>query len=397
MPPTITSRKASSSTRIRAVCASIRSAASSPSGLSEPVDTKADAPLSLNDELTKVFKEDAEAKAKPEKVEAPAKDEKPVEAVKPAAKEAAPKDEKPAEAATAEADKATPAPEAKPEEKADARQHQEPPKNFLPDAKEMWKNVPRSVRRDIETMTRSHDEATAKFKDVADRYETVRDFDELARSNGRELRDSLTKMHHAENLIQRNPIAGLNAILMEVGPRKPDGQPVSLFEVAQHIVQQGPQGYQQAMQQAQQVQQRPAEDPRVSHLQQQLQQMQEQTLAMQVIQPFKAEHPRYDELQEDIAFFLKSGKIPQSLSPYDRLAAAYDMAARINPASHVEETPATGDEGPDRERRAGEDFSGPKSIKSSPGSVTEAVNDQGQDDESIRDSLRKELRRLNRA
>lgn len=362
--------------------------------LSEPVEPKA--PLSLNDELTKVFKEDAEAKAKPEKAEAPVKDEKPAEEVKPEAKEAAPKDEKPAEAPTAETDKPTPAPEAKPEEKADSRQHAEPPKSFLPDAKELWKNVPRSVRRDIETMTRSHEEATAKFKDVADRYETVRDFDELARSNGRELRDSLTKMHHVENMIQRNPIAGLNAILMEVGPRKPDGQPVSLFEVAQHIVQQGQQGYQQMVQQAPQPQQRPTEDPRVGQLQQQLQQMQEQTLAMQVIQPFKAEHPRYDELQDDIAFFLQSGKIPQSLSPYDRLAAAYDMAARINPASHVEEAPAAGDEGPDRERRAGEDFSGPKSIKSSPGSVTEAVNDQGNSGESAADSIRAVLRRANR-
>ncbi len=55
-------------------------------------------------------------------------------------------------------------------------------------------------------------------------------------------------------------------------------------------------------------------------------------VAQRFIEPFKADHPRYDELESDIAFFLKSGKIPQSLSERERLEAAYDMAERINPA-----------------------------------------------------------------
>src|SRR3546814_16478641 len=64
--------------------------------------------------------------------------------------------------------------------------------------------------------------------------------------------------------------------------------------------------------------------------------MQEQQLAATIIDPFKRDHPRYAELEQDIAFFLQSGKIPTSLSPSDRLAAAYDMAERINPPSHAE-------------------------------------------------------------
>src|SRR3546814_11090392 len=64
--------------------------------------------------------------------------------------------------------------------------------------------------------------------------------------------------------------------------------------------------------------------------------MQEQQFAATIIDPFKRDHPRYAELEQDIAFFLQSGKIPTSLSPSDRLAAAYDMAERINPPSHAE-------------------------------------------------------------
>src|SRR3546814_3011062 len=76
------------------------------------------------------------------------------------------------------------------------------------------------------------------------------------------------------------------------------------------IVQKGPQGYQQMMAQAQQPQQQQAQDdPRIAQLQQTIVQMQEQQLAATIIDPFKRDHPRYAELEQDIAFFLQSGKI----------------------------------------------------------------------------------------
>lgn len=363
--------------------------------LTEPVEQKSVAPLSLRDELQKTFDDEATKKEapKPEKVEADkSKDERPA---KLDTKEAAPKDAEAEKPATAETDEAKAEAKAQPEEGKHETAYKEPPKNFLPDSKEVYRNVPRAVRRDIEVMVREHETERTRLQEVSQRYDSIREFDELARSNGRELRDSLTRVHHIENMMQQNPVAGLNAILMEVGPRKADGQPVSLFELAQHITQQGPQGYQKMVAQAQQPQQQ-QEDPRVAQLQQQLQQMEVQTLATTVIEPFKREHPRYDELQEPIAKVLKSGMVPESLSPYERLEAAYDMAVRLNPPSNVEQA-ADGPLGsPDRERRAGEDFSGSKSIKSSPGSVTEAVNDSGKSDESISDSIRAEMRKLAR-
>src|SRR3546814_6668302 len=122
-----------------------------------------------------------------------------------------------------------------------------------------------------------HETATQQHREALERYESVRDFDELARQNGRDLRQSLMQVNELENLLKSNPIAGLNKVLMQAGPRKADGQPVSLMEVAQFIVQKGPQGYQQMMAQAQQPQQQQAQDdPRIAQLQQTIVQMQEQ-------------------------------------------------------------------------------------------------------------------------
>jgi hypothetical protein len=98
-------------------------------------------------------------------------------------------------------------------------------------------------------------------------------------------------------------------------------------------------------------------------------------------------------MQSDIAMFLQSGRISQSMSPSDRLAAAYEMAVRINPASSSVTIDHSADAMP--ERRADNDFGGSKSIKSSPGSVTEEVEDQATSGESIRDSIRKSMRGLN--
>lgn len=241
----------------------------------------------------------------------------------------------------------------------------EAPKEFLPRAKELWVNTPRAVQDEVARLTREYETEREQTRAATERYEAIRPFDELAKSNGRDLRESLVRLNEIENLMERSPLAGLNAILMEIGPTKPDGQKVSLYEIAHHIVQQGPQGYQQMMAQAQQ---RPAQqqgDPRVAHLEAQLASLQQQQVAMSIIEPFKREHPRYDELQHDIAFFLESGKVPASLSPYDRLATAYDMAERINPVSS-HGTAAY--EGLEPERRVDTNSSGSKSIKGAPSS-----------------------------
>ena len=270
----------------------------------------------------------------------------------------------------------------------------DPPKNFLPDAKETWRNTPRAVQRDVEQMARRHETEVTQLREATQRYESLRPFDELAKSNGHDLTESLRKMGEIEDGLRSNPIATLNRILIEAGPRKADGSPVTLREVAQFVAQQDDNGYNRIVS-AQPQQQAPQNDnAEVAQLRQQLAAVQAQQVAAQVLEPFKAEHPRYDELKSDIAFFLKSGRIPADLSPADRLAAAYDMAERINPPSH-DDSPAT-PPSPDADGRADPSgSSGSKSIKSAPGSVTsDLAPERGG---SIRDLLSDEMKRQRRA
>lgn len=358
--------------------------------ISEPPE-----PVSARDDIEAAFKEDAEKTPEAQKkVEAatPKRDE----TTQAAQRDASGRFQVSA-AKTAKEEPASAEPVVKdvaPAEQAgdDGAKHREPPKNFLPDSREVWRNVPRAVRRDIETMVKDHETVVAQHTESGQRYEAIKHFDDLARSNGRELSDSLNRVVELENLIQSNPLAGLNRILQDAGPRKADGQPFSLYEVADFIMKQGPEGYQNLVTQRQQQQQGPSE---VDRLNERIAAMEAEAKAAPIINQFAAKNDRYYELESDIALFLQSGKVPASLSPEDRLAAAYDMAVRINPASNAQARPST--EGEDAERRAGEDFSGSRSIKSSPGSVTEEVEDQAKGGESILESIRKASRSLTRA
>lgn len=331
-------------------------------------------------------KPEAEAKDEPKADPAPKDDAK-------AEKEPAKAEEKPeaktevkaADDAATETDDAA-AKDGEPKE--GKSRHPDAPANFLPRAKELWRNTPNEVKAEVNRVLKEAEESTAAYK----RYDDLREFDELAKSNGRDLRESLMKLNHIENTMQQNPIAALNAILAEVGPRKADGQPINIMEVAQFLSQQGPQGYQQIMQRSQQQEMQARGDSEVESLRAEIERMKAEAAAREIIEPFAAKNPRYRELEEDIAFFLQSGKVPAGLSPSERLAVAYDMAARINPPSNV--SPASPSE-PAPDRRADADFGGStKSIKSSPGSVAEDVDSVAAGGESIEDSIRKELRRM---
>jgi hypothetical protein len=298
-----------------------------------------------------------------------------------------------------EADKSAEETGDKPREDKPARRHVEPPQSFVPRAKELWRNTPLEVQAEVERLTKEHDEASQVHSQVVQRYESLRPFDELAHRNGRDLTQSLTRINQIENLMQQNPLFALNMVLAEIGPKKADGQPLSLFEVASHVAQMGQQGYQQVMgqatQQAQQAQQGQQEQAKVAALEAQLHDLRVQQVAQQWIEPFRAAHPRYDELEPRIAFFMDSDMVPRSLSPPDRLALAYDLAERVNPSPGRANGDGSGD--PASARRADEDLSGTKSIKSAPGSVSEMTESSPRQGESIRDALYAEARRSRRA
>lgn len=216
---------------------------------------------------------------------------------------------------------------------SEGRKYAEPPARFLPEARTKWANVPNEVKAEFHRVSQEMEGEIEQSKVARERYETIRQFDEIARQNGRELKDSLAKVVQIEQHIARDPIGALDTILREIGPRKQDGTPVSLYEVAQVVLQQGPQA------QRQMPQTQPVSDPQVSALAQELNALKSQMATAQVapmLERFAAEHPDYHTLEAQIASVLKSGVVEQlygnGLSPEQKLAEAYRMAGGSLPS-----------------------------------------------------------------
>lgn len=347
-----------------------------------------------------------DAKAKAEEAKAADKGKEPDKAEKPEAKAEKARDEtgKFARAEKNEdqpekADKGAPekaaAERSAPEDnrQSEGRKYAEPPARFLPEARTKWANVPNEVKAEFHRVSQEMESEIAQSKETRDRYEPIRQFDEIARSNGRELKDSLAKVVQIEQQLARNPISGLDAILREIGPRKPDGSPVTLMEVAQHIVQ-NPQAYQASQMQPRQPE--PQDNGQVKALMDEVSSLKTQMVWNSHIQPmltaFESQHSDFSERWPQMQTVLASGVIEQiygsGLSPEQKLAEAYRMAGGL-PSSRSEPEPVSDHSAA---KPAPSDQAGTKSIRGAPDSGSDTVAEEPETD--LREMLRKQYRRI---
>lgn len=372
--------------------------------ISEPEDKGADDSIEsvLDAELKSI--RDAEAKDKPEgedksKDAKPEKDEKEAKAdadAKDKAKEEKAERERAKDGKFAKAEKVETPVEGKegaPEKVAteqdgserrpsEGRQHVEPPARFLPKEREAWGNVPNVVKSAISRLSQEHETEVSQYRESHDNWQKLSKFDEMAKSHKTTVSDALERYTALDGLLQSQPLEAIRQILGTRG--------ITPEQYAQHVMN-NPEAHRAPAAPA-------APDPAVKQMgseletvKAQLEEMRTAQAAATIIEPFRAANPRYDELQDDIAFFLQSGKIPASLTPQDRLEAAYDMAVRINPTSAVEtlqprEAPAA------KTERPAKLDAGTKSIRGAPddGADTEIE----ETDEDLTKMLRKELRRM---
>lgn len=323
----------------------------------DPADAPPPEPenLSTRDAIAKAF--DETTKAKPETEAKPDKAEKDVDSEKGVGKNEGKLDKRSAREDTSEnvkvqdeGGKASKSNESgqQPEEDRDAdseyggkrrpgfrdeteeeyRQRHTPPQGFVsPRAKELWVQTPTEVKREVHRLMEDVAREREQVAEVTREFEEVREYRDLAQQHGTTLRAALDNYVGIERLLHQNPVAGISQILSNIG--------VTLPQFVQYIAS-NPQVIQQA-QQAQNAQQAPAQQqtsPEVAALRDEIESLKIQQAAATYIEPFRAANPRFDELQEDIAFFLNSGKIPSTVPPQDRLALAYEMAERLNPAPY---------------------------------------------------------------
>lgn len=341
----------------------------------KPISTR-DAIAKAFDDATKASEADKSALVKAD--EAKAKVEAPVKAdAEPKADKARDESGKFAKAdpaaeqqVDAKADKGAPekaAEQAVPERRQSEGRHPEPPARFLPEARSKWANVPNEVKAEFHRVAQEMEQETGRYKASHERYETLKPFDDLARSNGRDLRESLTKINEIENALRQSPIAGLDAVLREIGPRKQDGSPLTIMDVAQYLSQ-NPQAYRPDMSIAQQAQQ-PQSNQELEALKAEVQTLRAEQTVVPVIQRFADAHPDFDAISGRVTEILSTGVIEKlygnGLSLEQKLSEAYRMAGGQGPSSRpdTDSAPAHSDAAP---MARPVDPDGQKSIKGAP-------------------------------
>jgi hypothetical protein len=287
---------------------------------SEPVaETKPEAPakpVSIDDALDKATKKvEAEAKGEKPVEKAETKPVKAEEKTEPAPK---PRDEtgkfaKSDEEVRAQATKAaTDAAEAV-KRQSEASPHKDAPARFDDAAKAEWEKAPEAVKGAIHRTIRELEQGHQKYKADSERFDKVREYDDLARQNGREgVHESLKQVVELEQAFQRNPIEGFQKVADHFG--------LSLRAVAAHIMGQTPD----------QVQSH--QDSTISSLKQQLSgiapvvQEYQSSQNEKTISEWAADKPHFAQLRPEIVEYVKQGIQPEDA--YQRAVNDFQEKAR---------------------------------------------------------------------
>lgn len=252
-----------------------------------------------------------------------------------------------------------------PKRSSEDRDLDKPPARFLPRAKEKWADVDPDVRVEVTRAFSEMEKGLNEHRESHEFRKELREFEDMAKAAGTTVKGALANYVAIDQQLKTDPVNGIARILQSIG--------VTPQQYAQHILS---------------TPQKPPADPNISRLEQtvqqlsqQLQQQQQTTQQTQeqrqmddvmtnVIAPFRAtlEDDRYDELEQDIAFFLNSDRIPSTLSAQKRLAAAYDMAERINPVGYASQSKERLKPAASADRPLNP--AGAKSIKGAPGGTT---------------------------
>ena len=226
--------------------------------------------------------------------------------------------EKPADAEPA---KGEPSPAAKPQVPAIAA-----PARFSMDAKAAWATAPDPVKSEVNRAIKEMEAGIEKHRASSDAYESVREFDEIAKKNGGNLRNSLERVVEIERAFATDPLNGLQKVADHFG--------LNLRAVAAHIMGQSPDQVQQ-----QQDGVIASLNQKIARLEQQVGSVsktfeaQQENAVLSIVSAFAEKNPRMSDeaFAQDMAFFLSSGRVSDTLPQSQRLSEAYALAERLNP------------------------------------------------------------------
>lgn len=191
----------------------------------------------------------------------------------------------------------------------------EPPNRFSPDAKAAWAELPETVKAETH---RAFTEMEAGIQKYQEAFEPYRALDQDLKERGQTIDQVVNHYRGIENLLQKDPIAGLQQVCSNLG--------LTLQQVAEHVT--GKEPDKQANELEQVIQQ---QNNQIRQLEQRLNgvdtniKSQAEAQMLKEVEAFAKDKPRFEELGADIAYFIQTGRAKD-------LQEAYDYAERLNPA-----------------------------------------------------------------
>lgn len=260
----------------------------------------------------------------------------------------------------------------------------EPPQRFSEQAKSEWAGAPESVRGAVHQMQREFSGAYQKYREAAEVIEPIRPFYEMARQHGTTLEKALTNYVGMEQKLRTDLVGGLDVIVRNLGLKAQDGTPITLQDVAHHVLTMTPEQHRMTVQ----GNQTQAIDMRMGQLHQtveslaqtvgKMQYQQQFTHTRSAVDVFADNHPRFDELSDLIKMELDHGY---------SLEDAYRRAELLRPATHAAQTRNT----PAQTRPS-------KSISGAPDTgLSDRRASKGDKHPSRREAIAKAMRRVNGA
>ena len=205
-------------------------------------------------------------------------------------------------------------------------------------AKATWATTPEPVRGDIHRMHQEFGNAYSQLKPMADAFQPVARFHQMAQQHGTTLEKALTNYVSMEQKLRSDVVGGLDVIVNNLNLTTSDGQRIGLRDIAYHVLSQSP----EALKQVQQGNAQQAAGHQIGELHQEIEVLkntlyqmhnaQQFTYTRSQVDQFADSHPRFDEL---------GAQIEQELQLGFDLETAYRRAELLKPATHVPQTHTT--------------------------------------------------------
>jgi hypothetical protein len=212
----------------------------------------------------------------------------------------------------------------------------DPPPRMAEHAKAEWAAAPESVRGEIHRMHQEFGNAYNQLKPMADAFQPVARFHQMAQQHGTTLERALDNYTSIEAKLRDDVVGGLDVIVNNLRLTDPQtNQRIGLRDIAYHVLSQTPEALQQIQMgnsqhaASQQIGALHAKVDGLENMLQQWQTAQQFTYTRAQVDQFADRHPRFDELGALIKTELDFG--------FD-LETAYRRAELLQPATQAPQT-----------------------------------------------------------